>query len=54
MVLTHGIPDFGGGGVHSFIFKLPDAIGPVPSLSGHAIAYQWRLFTAESGPAQGQ
>ena len=26
-----------------FIFKLPYAIGsPVPSLSGHAIAYRWR------------
>ena len=26
------------------IFKLPYSIGSVPSLSGHAIAYQWRLL----------
>ena len=25
-------------------FKPPYAIGPVPSLSGHAIAYRWRLL----------
>ena len=38
-----------------FIYlKPPNAIGPVPSLSGHAIAYRRPLFTAESPPAQGQ
>ena len=31
------------GGVHLFI--LPYAIGLVPSLTGHAIAYQWRSLT---------
>ena len=42
MVLTHEIPpDFGGGG---HLFKPPDAIGSVPSLSGHAIAYRWRSY----------
>ena len=25
-----------------YLFKPPHAIGPVPSLSGHAIAYRWR------------
>ena len=40
MVLTHGIlPDFRGG-VHLFIPLY--AIGSVPCLSGHAIAYRWR------------
>ena len=34
------LPDFRGG-VY-FLFKLPSAIGSVPSLSGHAIAYRWR------------
>ena len=32
--------------------KPPYAIGSVPSLSGHAIAYRWRSL--ESPPAQGQ
>ena len=41
LVLTCGIsPEFRGG-VHS-LFKPPYAIGSVPSLSGHAIAYRWR------------
>ena len=40
LVLTYGIlPEFRGG-VH--FMKLPYAIGSVPSLSGHAIAYRWR------------
>ena len=39
LVLTCGIaPEFRGG-VH---MKPPYAIGSVPSLSGHAIAYRWR------------
>ena len=39
LVLTYGIaPEFRGG-VH---MKPPYAIGSVPSLSGHAIAYRWR------------
>ena len=41
-MLTYGIlPEFRGG-VHSFILKPPYAIGSVPSLSGHAVAYRWR------------
>ena len=38
-MLTYGIPPEFRGGVH---MKLPYAIGSVPSLSGHAIAYRWR------------
>ena len=39
LVLTYGIsPEFRGG-VH---MKPPYAIGSVPSLSGHAVAYRWR------------
>ena len=37
MVLTHGIPPDFRGGVR--LFKLPYAIGPVPSLLGHAIMW---------------
>ena len=40
LVLTYGIPPEFRYGVHNF--KPPNAIGPVPSLSGHAIAYRWR------------
>ena len=40
MVLTHGIPPDFRGGVH--LFLPPYAIGSVPSLSSHAIVYQWR------------
>ena len=40
LVLTHGIsPAFHGGG---YLFSPPYAIGSVPNLSGHAIAYRWR------------
>ena len=39
LVLTHGIPHDFRGGVHLFILTI--AIGSVPSLSGHAIAYRW-------------
>ena len=39
LVLTYGIPPEFRGGVH---MKPPYAIGSVPSLSGHAIAYRWR------------
>ena len=39
---TYGIPPDFRGGVHLYIFKPPYAIGLVPSLSGHVIAYQWR------------
>ena len=42
LVLTYGIPPEFRGGVHFFFFKPPYAIGSVPSLSGHAIAYRWR------------
>ena len=38
-MLTYGIPPEFRGGVH---MKPPYAIGSVPSLSGHAIAYRWR------------
>ena len=39
---TYGIaPEFRGG-VHLLILKPPDAVGSVPSLSGHVIAYRWR------------
>ena len=39
LVLTYGIPPEFRGGVH---MKPPYAIGSVPSLSGHAVAYRWR------------
>ena len=40
-MLTYGIhPEFRGG-IHLFILN-HNAIGSVPSLSGHAIAYRWR------------
>ena len=43
LVLTYGIPPEFRGGVHIFIyFKTSYAIGSVPSLWGHAIAYPWR------------
>ena len=42
LVLTYGIPPEFRGGVHLFIGKPPYAIGSVPSLLGHAIAYRWR------------
>ena len=38
-MLTCGIPPGFRGGVH---MKPPYAIGSVPSLSGHAVAYRWR------------
>ena len=41
LVLTHGIPPEFRGGVHIFL-PAPHTIGPVPSLSGHAIAYRLR------------
>ena len=39
-MLTHGIPPAFHGGI--YLFKPPYAIGSVPSLSGHAVAYRWR------------
>ena len=39
LVLTYGIPPEFRGGVH---MKPPYAIGSVPSLSVHAVAYRWR------------
>ena len=39
-MLTYGLPPEFRGGAHLFI--PPYAIGSVPSLSGHAIAYRWR------------
>ena len=33
-----------------FYFKSPYAIGSVPSLSGHAIAYRWRSLPRVRGP----
>ena len=41
LVLTYGIPPDFSGGVHLFMYNR-HAIGSVPSLSGHAIAYRWR------------
>ena len=38
-MLTYEIPPEFRGGVH---MKPPYAIGSVPSLSGHAVAYRWR------------
>ena len=38
-MLTHGNPPVFRDGVYLFIS--PYAIAPVPSLSGHAVAYQW-------------
>ena len=40
LVLTHGIPPNFCGGAH--LIEPPYAIGSVPSLSGHALAYRWR------------
>ena len=40
LVLTHGIPPDFRGGVH--LVTPSYAIGSVPSLLGHAIAYRWR------------
>ena len=41
LVLTYGIPpELLSGGIHLFLFKPSYAIGSVPSLSGHAIAYR--------------
>ena len=44
LVLTYGIPPEFRGGVHLFTryFKPLYAIGTVPNLSGHTIAYRWR------------
>ena len=42
LVLTHGIPPDFRRGVHFFI--PPTATESVPSLSGHAIAYRWRVL----------
>ena len=44
MMLTRGIPPDFRGGVH-LLYRLY-AIGSVPSLSGHAIAYRWRSWWA--------
>ena len=41
-MLTFGVPLDFRGGVHLFIKKPSYAIGSVPSVSGHAIAYRWR------------
>ena len=38
-MLTYGIPPEFRGGVHH---ETANAIGSVPSLSGHAVAYRWR------------
>ena len=38
-MLTHGNPPVFRDGVHLFIS--PYAVAPVPSLSGHAVTYQW-------------
>ena len=43
LVLTRGILIAFRGGIHFYIIP-PCAIGSVPSLSGHAIAYRWRLL----------
>ena len=40
LVLTYGIPPDVRGGVHTFL--PPHTIRSVESLSGHAVAYQWR------------
>ena len=51
MVLTYGIPPEFRGGVHLFILNPSYAIGSVPSLSGHAIAYRWRCReSTDTGP----
>ena len=54
MVLTYGIPPDFRGGVHLIVFLPPYAMVSVPSLSGHAIAYQWRSLhyreSADTGP----
>ena len=42
LVLTYGIPPEFCGDVPFIYFKSPYAIGSVPSLSGHVIAYRWR------------
>ena len=43
MVLTGFLPSSAATSV--YLFKPPYAIGSVPSLSGHAIAYRWRSLT---------
>ena len=50
LVLTRGIPPDFRGNAHLFI--RPYAIGSVPSLSGHAIAYRWRSLpeSTRTGP----
>ena len=40
-LLTGFLPISAAASIH-YLFKPPYAIGPVPSLSGHAIAYRWR------------
>ena len=42
LVLSYGTPPEFHASVHFYVFKPPCAIGPVLSLSGHAIAYWWR------------
>ena len=42
LVLPGGVPPTFHGGVH--LFMPPTTIEPVPSLSGHANAYRWRLL----------
>ena len=49
MVLTYGIPPEFRGGVH---VKPPYAIGSVPSLSGHAVAYRWRSLPRVQGSSE--
>ena len=46
LVLTHGIPPTFRGGIILIVhlFRPRYAIGSVSSLSGHAIAYRWRLL----------
>ena len=46
-MLTRGIPPNFRGGVHIFI--PPSDIGPVPSLSSHAIAYRWCSYRQYAG-----
>ena len=40
---AYGIPPEFRGGV-LYLFKPPHAIGPIPNVSGRAIAYRWRLL----------
>ena len=48
VLTTEFLPNFATTASIYLLFKPPYAIGPVPSFSGHAIAYQWRSLPGVS------